>query len=264
MRAKLICSYALTIVIVSSAVRAEGTTAPESSTLPALQLNTLVQSGRPSGFYNLVLDERPSVCDALKDALNKPYLVATGLGKDPGRDLLLGSEYSIGWDELKGDFGHSVSRADIDLNNDGRVDTVYRVAGVRGGPYLYGLLLTNGHPLAETVLSREREKEVSGAPVQVPKWGGIQENTVFFTGPRSMSSHLEPIETIHPPLPAGLTLPWGVIIDVVRVSDRHYVLIGPAYYTKEVPLKVFVFETRTPRDHSLLCYFESNFSLQKP
>jgi hypothetical protein len=270
MRAKLICSYALTIVIVSSAVRAEGITAPApavdatTSTLPALQLNTLVQSGRPSGFYNLVLDERPDVCSALNMALNKPYLAATGRGKDPGRDLLLGSEYSIEWDELKDDLGHPVSRSDIDLNNDGRMDTIYRMVGVLGGPYLYDLALTTGNPVAEALLTRDRRMQISGSPVQDPKWGGIQENTVFFTGPRSMSSHLERIETIHPPLPAGVTLPWGIIIDVVFVSNRHFVLIGPAYYTKEAPIKLLVFETRALRDHSLLCYFESNFRLQKP
>jgi hypothetical protein len=270
MRARLFLYALMITVIASSAARAEGTTALKpavdatTSSLPVLQLNTLVQDGRPSDFYNLVLDEKPSVCGALNTALNKPYLAATGRGKDPGRDLLLGSEYSIEWDELKDDLGHPVWRADIDLNNDEQIDTVYRIAGVRGGPYLYGLVLTTGHPVAEALLTRERRKQISGEPVQDPKWGGISENMVLFTGPRSMNSPLEPIETIHPPLPAGITLPLGIIIDVVLVSNRHYVLIGPAYYTKEVPTKLFVFETRAPRDHSLLCYFESNFALQKP
>lgn len=177
---------------------------------------------------------------------------------------MLGNEYSIQWDEFKNDRGNPVSRADIDLNNDGRLDTVYRVASVRGGPYLYGLFLTSGHPVAEAVLSREREKEISGGPVQDPKWGGISENTVFFTGPRFMDSPLESIETIHPPLPAGMTLPLEFISDVILIDNRHYVILGPAYYLKESPINLFVFETRTPRDHSLVCYFESNFALQRP
>ena len=270
MRARLICLFVSAITAASSIVDAGGPMASEQTadaatpTLPMLQLNTLVQNGRPSDFYQLVVDERPNVCDALNKALSKPHSATAGRGKDPGRDLLLGTGYSIGWDELKDDMGHPVSRADIDLNNDERMDTVYRIAGVLGGPYLYDLVLTTGHPVAEAFLNRDRRQQISGAPLQDPKWGGIPENIVFFTGPRSMDSPREPIETIHPPLPAGVTLPLGVIIDVVLVSDRHYVLIGPAYYTKEVPIKLFVFETRAPRDHSLLCYFESNFALQKP
>jgi hypothetical protein len=270
MRARVFCSFVLAITIATSTADADEAATPAqpvagaAPTLPMVELNTLVENGRPNNFYKLVLDEEPNVCGALDKALNKTHLATTGRGKDPARDLLLGSEYSIKWDEFKDDLGHPVSRADIDLNNDGRVDTVYRVVSVRGGPYLYGLVLTVDHPAAETLLSRERRKEISGGPVQDPRWGGISENTLFFTGPRWMKSTLEPIETIHPPLPAGMALPLSFIIDIVLIENRHYVIIGPAYYFKESPIRLFVFETRTPRDHSLVCYFESNFSLQKP
>jgi hypothetical protein len=265
MRAGLICSFALTITIASSAACAEGTAVDATApTLPVLQLNTLVQSGRPTDFYNLVSDERQSVCGALNKALNKTHLADTGRGKDPAIDLLLGSEYSIEWDQFKDDLGFPVSRADVDLNNDGLVDTVYRVVGVLGGPYLYDLVLTSDHPAAEALLSRERRKEISGGPVQDPKWAGVSENTLFFTGPRRMKSPLDPIETIHPPLPVSTTLPFGPILDVVLIENRHYVMLGPAYFLKKSPIRLFVFETRTPRDHSLVCYFESKFSLQKP
>lgn len=267
---RAIRSFALAITIASAGACAEEASLPgqqlaEAGTaLPVLQLDTLVKTGRPHNFYRLIRDERPDVCAALDQAFGKPHMVATGRGKHPGRDLLLGNEYSIEWDELKDDLGVPASRADVDLNNDGRLDTVYRLASVRGGPSLYGLVVTTGHPATEEVLSGDRRKEIVGRPVQESKWGGISENTVFFTGPRSMDSSLEPIETIHPTLPADVTLPPGFILDIVLVEDRYYVVLGPAYYFKESPIRVFVFETRTPRDHSLVCYFESNYSLKKP
>lgn len=261
---------ALAITIVSSLACAAETSAPgqlveaTASTLPILQLSKLIENGRPSGFYKLVVDDHPAVCAALTEALNKPHSVLTGRGKDPARDLLLGNEHSIEWDELKSDRGLPVSRTDIDINNDGGTETIYREASVLGGPYLYSLFLTKDHPAEETKVSRKRQMEIAGDPVPDPRWGGIPENELYFTGTKYVTNSSEQIETIRPPLPTGVTLPFGLINDIVRIGNRHYVLIGPAYYAKEVPIRLFVFETRAPRDHSLLCYFESNFSLQRP
>jgi hypothetical protein len=262
-------SFAIAMTIACSGAYADEASlrsqlADGRTALPTLQLGTLVRNGRPDNFYRLVLDQRPNVCGPLSQALSKPYVAVTGRGKHPVRDLLLGNDYSIEWDELKSYSGHPVSRADIDLNNDGRLDTVYRVAGMRGGPYLYGLLLTGGHSTAEAVISREREREILGLPLQEPNWGAVHSNSLFFTGPRHMNSNSEPIETIHPPLPSDITLPLEFISDVIGVDNRHYVVLGPAYYLNESPIRLFVFDTRTPRDHSLVCYFESNFDLRKP
>lgn len=270
MRATLIHLCALAITLVSSAACAEETSAPgqlvdaTTSTLPTLQLSKLIENGRPSGFYKLVVDDHPDVCAALNVAFNKPHSVATGRGKDLGRDLLLGNEYSVEWNELTSETGFPISRAEIDINNDGGVETIYREASVLGGPYLYSLFLTNDHPAEETTISRSRQIEIAGDPVPDPRWDGILENELYFTGPKYIAGSSEPIATIRPPLPTGVTLPFGFIADIVLIGNRHYVVIGPAYYAKEVPIRVFVFETRAPRDHSLLCYFESNFSLQRP
>lgn len=224
----------------------------------------MVNDGRPEGFYSLKFGADSKVCQTLDGAMRRKHKVDARRSQDSNRDLLLGSEYSIKWVDLKDHLNLPVSRADIDLNNDGQAETVYRLASMLGGPYLYELAITDGYPAGESVLTKERKSEILGAPLDDPKWGGVQRNVVLIMPPRYIAGTSDTVETIVPALPAGMTLPLSVISDVVFVEGRHYVVLGPAYDLKAPPIELYVFETRALRDHSLVCSFEANLALQKP
>jgi hypothetical protein len=229
-----------------------------------LQLETLIKEGRPPQFYELSISNKPDVCRLLSESLAAPYRVDPTRSTDAGRDLLLGNRYSAAWTDLKSFMPFPASRTTVDLNNDGIVDVLYREASTTGGPYVYSLFLTDSHPANETMITRERQREVAGPQLQETKWADIETNRVIVIGPKYVAKAAGYIDSIHPPLPDHLNLPLAQIADVVQINARSYLLVASAYYATGKPLAIFVFETRTPRDHSLICHFEAKFGLTRP
>lgn len=232
----------------------------ETDTIPLerLHLGTAYEQGRPARFYQLSISNRPAVCELLDTALNEHQPKARSKA-----ELLLGNQYTVSWTDLAGFSLYPVSRTTVDLNHDGKQDVLYRETYSLAGETLQGLYWTDKYPTGETTYSLTRFREITSRKLPEAKWSGAPATAVLIWSPRYEPAAAEYVSTINPPMPDRVNTPLGSVVDVVRVHGRDLLILAPSDYVDR-PLELFVFESRGPRDHSLICLFKGNFILTEP
>lgn len=205
--------------------------------------------GRPASFYVLQYSRDRSTCAELLSALNEPRSAQT-IGIDPEftTDLLLRSHLSVPWTPVSNgpDPTWSVT---VDLNNDGRDETIYRhLYYLTGLPYwaMFWVDLSgqssetspgtnNG---AQTTMVLHAELAVRGAQVE------ITNDTVK-----------------SPSFLRNFSVNDFANVEVVRIHGVYYLLLGSSIRPGGGP-RLALLQSQNKKTHVLMCLLRSAYQLR--
>lgn len=207
---------------------------------------------RPADVYRITISNDPALCSTLLAELNKPHRVARvpGVGifsVSAAEDFVLGNDLSVDWNDFGGGDIDPATRAIVDLNNDGRPDTVLRtVTSVRSRLYRQFFWVSG-----KTPKDPDFPEDFSGVLVSGPNGNQVWSNEIQIDDQAVKRGAV-------PRFLAWKDLPYR---DVVVVSGKSYITMGSNWaYGRQ--LFVAVVAMHDASSYSLSCVFGSRGPLQ--
>lgn len=210
---------------------------------------------RPAGFWRLKESFNDGVCHKLAAAFQKPWGALTpgeGGGRwDYDNRRFLGTKYSVKWTALVFDYDRSraAHRVQIDLNNDGQDEVIYRVPHYLASVMNNGLYWTNSFPEEEVKFTVQRLHEIMGKHLTEPGLEGMREGALYVYGDKYASK-----------LAVDPLFRTSVIVEIADIEGKNYILATQASYSHK-PLDIVVYQTFDKRRHDVICHFISTAQL---
>jgi hypothetical protein len=135
----------------------------------------------------------------------------------------------------------------VDLDNDSKPNTVYRMFGSISGNEIESLVVSSA-PLSE---------EMSDAPISYTRYLEVM-GTEGQSGSEAPSNLVTINVATAKPNSDQYYDPY-YFYEIVRINNRQYILAARSAYWDQA--RVSMFEYRSPHDLSLICQFRANYRL---